>query len=98
MGTALNTKGRTKHMARTTTNYIKRFLYRISPDGKEVTISYDTQLCLSSPILMVSTLMRDILPETGKLGYVPYRNLWYPGLVYRLTISEEELVAALSAK
>lgn len=97
MGTALNTKGRTKHMAQTTTNYIKRFLYRISPDGKEVTISYDTQLFLTNPFWMVRDQMRDILLETGE-DYVPYGGQWYPGIVYQLTISEEELRAALSAK
>ena len=98
MDTALNTKGRTKHMARTTTNYINRFLYRISPDGKEVTISYIPLLFLTSPILMVRRQMRDILPETGEIDSVPYNGLWYTGIVYRLNISEEELRAALSAK
>ena len=72
------------------------FIYAFSEDGSLVTIAYKALLSNIAGQMIVAEQMRGVLLHTGKYQDVHYAGHIYTGLVYHNTISEKELVKALS--
>lgn len=74
---------------------INDFLYEISEDGSEVTIARKAKSNLAGQ-MAVNQQMEGVLTRTGMYRDVVYEGYFYIGIIFHNTISEEELVAALS--
>ena len=75
---------------------VNNFLYQISDDGTEVTIARKAILSDLAGQMLVNQQMQGVLTRTGTWQDLVHEGYIYTGIVFALTITEEELVAALS--
>ena len=75
---------------------VNNFLYQISYDGTEVTIARKAVFSNLAGQMLVNQQMKGVLTRTGMYQDLVHEGYVYTGIVFALTISEEELVAALS--
>ena len=75
---------------------VNNFIYQISEDGTTVTIARKAYLSNLAGQMLVNRQMEGILVHTGLYRDMVFEGYIYTGLIFNLTITEEELVAALS--